>query len=361
MKATIFAISFVIFASGIFADEFENRQWNGGSAGGSSSAFKRQIRKLEYQLEEEQKKNQELTETNEILKENNEKCQGSKMESPVAFTTKGTMRPLTFPTTQMPNYFRPSGPSRPSYEVVKLRNELRKERKTNGKIRMQLQKYKKLNAECQTNSSAKRPMVATERPAMDANECKDDLKMADARIHEIREELEAEERKNQKLIQELEMAKNKSSTIQGELEQCMDNDQNGKNDSQLHRCQQDLEMKKDVTNQLNQLENYLKKAKKEIEKLKSQSSGLAGQLKPLDSFKKDVAALVESLYERCKETYGNNPQCMLRNYRGRLVKSRCETVRRFRLNGLNWINKIAKRYRILEEPFCIERKPYNRP
>ena len=55
MKATIFAISFLIFASGIFADEFENRQWNGGSAGGSSSAFKRQIRKLEYQLEEEQK------------------------------------------------------------------------------------------------------------------------------------------------------------------------------------------------------------------------------------------------------------------------------------------------------------------
>ena len=102
----------------------------------------------------------------------------------------------------------------------------------------------------------------------------------------------------------------------------------------------------------------LKKAKKEIEKLKSQSSGLAGQLKPLDSFKKDVAALVESLYEECKETYGNNPQCMLRNYRGRLVKSRCENVRRVRLN---WINKIAKHYRILEKPFCIERKPYIRP
>lgn len=351
MKATILAIYFLTFTFGILAKELENRQWSGGSAGGSSSALRRQIRKLEYQLEEEQKKNQELTETNEMLKETNQKCQGGNkinQQNPVAQNTQGPMIPMTFgSTTRNPNLLRPSGPlkPRPSLELIQCQNDLKKEKDTNQEIRMQLLKYKKKIEECKANISTKEPVAATDKPNEFLNEghheCKYDLEMAEKNIHDLQEKLEIEDKKNQELIVELEKTKNTTDTVKADLARCLEKDQNDENDNgELRRCQQDLSMKNDTIEQMKHFEKKLKEARKEINKLKSES-GSDDKLNPFETFKKVTVAMVEKGYAECKKMYRHH------RYLG---QRRDRRVRMFR-NLINhpWFGSIERK---VTKPIC---------
>merc|ERR1711860_24141 len=117
-------------------------------------------------------------------------------------------------------------------------------------------------------------------------------------------------------------------------EQCLENDQNGQNDSQVHQCHQDLNMKQDEINQLKRFQNDFKKAKKEIEDLKSKfkSGELDDQLNPIDAFKNNMSAWIENMYDQCKKTRGNN------KWRQRGIKNRknrrIESISRLRLSWL---------------------------
>ena len=354
MKATILAIHFLTFTFGILAKELENRQWSGGSAGGSSSALRRQIRKLEYQLEEEQKKNQELTESNEMLKEKNQKCQGGN-QHPVAVNTQEPMIPMTFgSTTRNPNIFRPSGPStpRPSFELIQCQNDLKKEKETNQEIRIQLEEYKEKTKECQAKVSTKEPVDTTTAPVEPLNEghheCKEDLDMAERNIHELQGKLEKEDQKNRALIAVLRRAGNETATVKAKLERCLEKHQDDENDNgELHRCQQDLSMKNDTIEQMKHLEKDLEKAREKIKELQSESGESNDELKSVDSLKKGIQALIESRYKECKEEFGDR-QCWYQHNRRRRWRWSCDY-------GKSWMSKRLQSN--LGKPLCEDKEP----
>ena len=153
------------------------------------------------------------------------------------------------------------------------------------------------------------------------------------------------------------MAKNKSSTVQRQLERCMDKNQNGKNDSQLHRCQQDLNMKQD---EIDQFENQLKNATREIETLKGKDNEPTVVKYSMNDLKKDLLTMIETKYMHCKETFGTKKSCAYKYYPSwrsghyRIYTKKCHGMKQRRqmklIRQMAWIEKRLK------EPFCMNLK-----